>query len=309
MNSTQVDDTCILMREHWRRRVHHMRSANRVKLSTGGFFRSVMGWRRDLEDKDRKRIEKQVSRIIENAISGAEHHEEDRTFASHFGMELNAAAQAIKVFNGFREELEKGLCKSASTLPFWNEWEDVLYFGDLGLATIVGIAGNLSNFEKDGQLRKRCGLAPFVKDGVAKACSTWRMKGGLESEDWRPTLDDGSINYKGALYVPQNRSFIYAHIGTIIIGNMGNGPRLKVGQSVDDYVDYKGRHLTRYQKYFVYRLRREAAMNPEMQLKTKEDGTESFSKIAKLRAQRATESKVINDVHAAWKRASSSVVV
>lgn len=53
-----------------------------------------------------------------------------------------------------------------------------------GLAVLIGHAGHPLDYPKKGHLWKRLGLAPFSKDGVTRAGSSWGRYGGLSKDDW-----------------------------------------------------------------------------------------------------------------------------
>lgn len=57
-------------------------------------------------------------------------------------------------------------------------------FSLAGLAVLIGHAGDFRDYPKKGHLWKRLGLAPFSKDGVTRAGSTWGRLGGLSAGDW-----------------------------------------------------------------------------------------------------------------------------
>jgi hypothetical protein len=76
--------------------------------------------------------------------------------------------------------VEKQMRQLARQLPAFPWVDQVRGFSDLGLAIIIGEAGDLSNYDTVCKLRKRAGYAPF--DG--KASSTWRRSGGLANDEW-----------------------------------------------------------------------------------------------------------------------------
>lgn len=57
-------------------------------------------------------------------------------------------------------------------------------FSRAGGAVLTGHAGDFRDYPKKGHLWRRLGLAPFTKDGVTRAGSTWGKLGGLSAEDW-----------------------------------------------------------------------------------------------------------------------------
>lgn len=78
-------------------------------------------------------------------------------------------------------------------------------FGFLGLAQIVGEAGDLSLYGNPGKLWKRFGLAPFK----GKAPSQWRVRGGLSKDE-----------FERMGYSPRRRSVCYV-IGDSLIKKQG----------------------------------------------------------------------------------------
>jgi hypothetical protein len=298
----EVAAACIEMTELWYRRVYHMRSANRILLSTKALIRHTLGYQRDLPAPEIKKIIARTSRIVDAALENGAYHADDAALAEQMQPELSAMSATISIFNDFRHDFELKMKRLSRAFPFWQEWQDVNGFTELGLAIIIAEAGDLSKYSTHSKLRKRLGLAPFTKDGVTRACSTWRMKGGLESEDWRVTDDDGNVNINGPLYKKERRSFIFSQIGVPIIGCMGKGPRPLMGEDIDARDD-----LTKYQKFFVRRLRLEVQKDAAQGRPTTAEGKESFSKFAAMRAQRATEQRLIRDVWQTWRRAAAAM--
>lgn len=177
---------------------------------------------------------------------------------------------------------EKVLAKLARSLPVY-PWAKAVYgFGDLGLAAIVGEAGDVGPYRTVSGLWKRMGLA--VIGGERQ-----RMKTG------EAALDHG--------YSPRRRSVMW-NIGGGLIGGMGKGPRLLVGEAIGDRPD-----LTPYQRLFVERIRYEAERDPDMR---REPTTcpktgkprESFSAHAANRAKRYVEKRFLRDLYSAWRAAS-----
>ena len=91
---------------------------------------------------------------------------------------------AIAHFQELRKPLEKELAKLAGQLPL-AEWIKATPGIALpGLASIVGEAGDLSNYSTHEKLWKRMGMAPFTKNGVTRSGKQWKIAGGLSSADW-----------------------------------------------------------------------------------------------------------------------------
>ena len=75
-----------------------------------------------------------------------------------------------------RKNREKTMAEIVLQLPVYAWVKSIAGFGELGLATIVGLTGDLSNYANVGKIWKRLMLAPY--DGFAG--STWKR------ETWRP---------------------------------------------------------------------------------------------------------------------------
>jgi hypothetical protein len=75
---------------------------------------------------------------------------------------------------------------AASTFPIaqWVDSPERKGFTLAGLAIIIGHVGHPLDYPKKGHLWKRLGLAPYQKDGVTRAGSSWGKFGGLGKEDW-----------------------------------------------------------------------------------------------------------------------------
>jgi hypothetical protein len=80
----------------------------------------------------------------------------------------------------------KRMTEAAATLPFASfcEHEDRKGFTLAGMAVLIGHAGHPLDYANVGKLWKRLGLAPYEKDGVVRAGSTWSLFGGLTKTDW-----------------------------------------------------------------------------------------------------------------------------
>ncbi len=198
--------------------------------------------------------------------------------------------EARKGIEGNRAKIEKLLEKLAKQLDAAAFVKETYGASLVGLAGIVGEAGDLSKYSNPGKLWKRMGLAPHI----GKAFSTWRADGGLSKDDWI-----------AAGYNPKRRSVMYV-IGNSLIGpkTMGNGRRPFVGQDISP-LDWSP-----LEKLFVERLRHEAARDPEnMARPVTKDGKESYSKWAAARAQRYVEKRFLRMLWQAWRgeRAKNAV--
>ena len=112
----------------------------------------------------------------------------------------NCAYPPVKVLAAVRgtvrveiASLEKELVKYATRMPGYEEiWKPTSGLGALGLALIIGAAGDLRNYDNHSKLWKRMGLHVF--DGKA----LYTKRAGMSSAEW-----------KSAGYCPERRSLMY----------------------------------------------------------------------------------------------------
>lgn len=123
-----------------------MEQRKRLDLGLGSHLRIKLGWRRDLPEKERKRIAAEAQ-----AIMRAEEPDNDFVLASR---------GARKPFAAIEAAMDKQLAKLARQLPVWEAFgKQVRGFGEISLAIIVAEAGDLSNYDSEAKLWKRMGLA------------------------------------------------------------------------------------------------------------------------------------------------------
>ncbi len=123
-------------------------------------------------------------------------------------LEVLAFADSRAPLKTLAAALEKRMVAQAETLPAAEWAQGVRGFGLLRLATIIGEAGDLSDYPNPGKLWKRLGLAPYE----GKAYSSWRTDGGLTSDEWVT-----------AGYSPRRRSVVFI-VGDCIVKSNGDGP-------------------------------------------------------------------------------------
>ena len=263
--SATVGETIAVIRQLWRRRQRWHQAEKSLTLQCSAICRGAAGGSKTEAAKMLKRIEDG------NAEPG--------------DMEAMVAAAPLLAARGVvraeRQATEKALAKLARRLPVY-PWAKAVYgFGDLGLAAIVGEAGDVGTYKSVAALWKRMGLAV------------------LNGERQRKRTGDAGLEHG---YSPRRRSVMW-NIGSGLIGCMGRGPRLLVGERVEDRDD-----LSPYQRLFVERMRYEAERNPEMR---REPTTcpktglprESFSVHAANRAKRYVEKRFLRDLYAEWRAA------
>jgi len=91
-----------------------------------------------------------------------------------------------RIWTNYENALVAKMVELAGQLPVakWLEHPDQRGISLVMLATIVGEAGNLSNYANPAKLWRRLFGAPITKNGKTMMPSRWRLEGGLSSEEW-----------------------------------------------------------------------------------------------------------------------------
>jgi len=179
------------IRTHHRDRMFAMNQRIRLENALSAFIRTQLGWQQALPEPERKKIEKAAKQLIKDG--GGD-------FAEIVAASKAAAKPFVKIENMHVREMEK----LAESLPVWDAFGAGIWcFGPASLATILGIAGDLSNYPTHSHLWKRCGLAVIDE----------RRQGNpgphASAEEW---IRHG--------YSPRRRSLIYV-IGAALVKRNG----------------------------------------------------------------------------------------
>lgn len=145
---TKIDLVDAIVVEH-RKRVFLIKQRVRIGNALGAFIRTQLGWSLNIPEKEREAIRKQAEKIVDAKGVGTD-----------FEWIITANNQACESFDKSETDIEKTLKKLVHGLPVWQTWaKNVIGLSELGVATIVGEAGDLSNYPKKGHLYKRMGVA------------------------------------------------------------------------------------------------------------------------------------------------------
>lgn len=179
------------------RRKFYINLVNKQTNAAKALVRRAMGWKYDDGEEDRAKMNKRAAGVVSAALAGKEPKADDAAVFGALSFDLAVISAAVEPCQKARDGVEKEMKRLAKQLPVHPWAKDVHGFGDLGLAVIVGEAGDIGSYPKKGHLWKRLGLAPH--DG--KAYSTWRRDGGLTADDW-----------VAAGYSPRRRAEVFAVI-------------------------------------------------------------------------------------------------
>lgn len=212
---------------------------------------------------------KEAEKIIKAAKEGEGEHDVVSLIVT--------STEAAKPFDAMRLAAEKEMRKIARKSPLWQWAEGIRGLGDLGLAVILAEAGDPGKYSTVSKLWKRLGLAPIVKGDKTQAASSWRMKGGLNAEDWT-----------NAGYNPKRRAEIYSCIDEPLFRQQSGNADRETGEVTKEAGPYR----------LVYDARRArtAETHPE------------WSKAQSHRdALRVMTKQLISDLWSEWRRATQDV--
>jgi hypothetical protein len=115
----------------------------------------------DLPEKEQKAINKAAKELVEAIQKGTPIPPDQRQLADTLGPFCLASSQSRAFFDAHRATVEKSMIELAETLPVSAWVKATPGLGLLGLAIIIGEAGDLSNYSNPAKLWKRLGLAVF----------------------------------------------------------------------------------------------------------------------------------------------------
>jgi hypothetical protein len=171
-----------------RKRRAAMEMRKRTDLALGANLRLWLGWRRELEADEADRIKQLAADLVdcgEKLAKGKKHELADGAEYLAFGQFIRMTIDARKPTDEFEKIATDKLTQLAKELPVWAAFgEAVKGFGPVSLATIIGEAGDLAAYSTHSKLWRRMGMAPYTKDGVTRSGQRWKVKGGLNADDW-----------------------------------------------------------------------------------------------------------------------------
>ncbi|GAG33588.1 unnamed protein product, partial [marine sediment metagenome] len=153
-----VQETVEKLRELYAQRRPVMKAQLRLDNEASAQIRLALGWTPDLTEKERKAICLKADKVRNMILKDKPVPAELAEVAERVEPFVLACKVARTPFDSRRRELERHMRKGAEALPVWPWAEEVRGFGALGLATIVGEAGDLGNYAGPAKLWKRMGL-------------------------------------------------------------------------------------------------------------------------------------------------------
>lgn len=201
-----LDELCNGLVYAQRQRVFCIKSQSRCDRSIEAFIATLLGFKTDQQESDRKKLFKMAATIrlkIENAGRDFDYLQFGEQIAGVAPMILRSA-EARAGWDGHRTDIEGRMKEAAAALPAMPFVATVKGFSVLGLAVLVGEAGNFSNYSVPATLWKRFGLA--VDDqGYRQGRLPPNLTREARAEAW---------TNRG--YVPRRRAEVYAFVDDVM---------------------------------------------------------------------------------------------
>lgn len=282
LSREQVATLCDEHMMEWQvARRYYIRHRTRISNALGGLVRRRLGWTWDTTEKVRASINRRTDRIVDAALKGKAFHADDLEYATSILDHLQAAQKMYQVADEALDRITKEMTAAAKLLPVYAFVESVRGAGPTTLAVIVGEAGDLCRYPHPDKLKKRLGLAPFTKDGITQAPSTWAKRGGLTAADWADPEH-------GPKYAPKRLGEIFGSVTVPLCtkqlvgkAKTGDGPRQAHGK---------------YGEVYLRRVARTLETKPELTPQWRH-----------LDACRVMTSAFVSDLWSEWQRAVNGV--
>jgi len=200
------DDIPLRLMDLQRARVATIKAQRSLNNRVRSYVRRAMGWQTDLPEADRKRINTAAAKLVKAVEKGTPADGDSAATAELAVRFIVACKRAREALDEERVLIEKEMLKLAKALLVWRWALAQIGFGALGLAIIVGEAGDLGKYDNPAKLWKRFGV------GLVGERTQGKPGKGATAEDW---IAHG--------YNPQRRSALWT-IGDCLV-KQGNGYR------------------------------------------------------------------------------------
>lgn len=236
-----LDDLCGRLMALQRDRIFAIRMQSRCDRAVEAYIRTRLGFTTDptrMGEADRKKIAAEAKRLKKAVEHGEDHAADAEDGRANIVLACSAVIlrnmSARGMWDQMRADTEKEMRVLAKQLPAWDFVQTVKGISDLGLAVIVGEAGDLGAYPKKGHLWKRLGLA--VIDGKRQG----NPGTGASAEDWI------AHGYKAA-----RRAEVYAFVDDVMLRSQWRGPKddhpgYAIGPYGAHYARKKAKYLTRF---------------------------------------------------------------
>ena len=263
---TNIVPEMLMKSQRTRRNV--IKQMNRQRSGCNAYVASLLGYNSYQDVKERKAVWNKAAKIFDcygdvaavNKITGSKKITTD--IIDGAGLFIVETKKSLKSFADLRKIVEKQMIDYVQQLPIIDWWNAEKGRSYLGLAVIIGEAGDLSNYANPAKLWKR--LCVAVIDGVRQG----GLSKGSAKELW---IEHG--------YNKRRRSVLWT-IGDCLLKVNG-----KDGQYKKLYDEQKERYLKRFKKEWIEEGHKASTFKPGH---------------AHNCAQRYMEKRLLRDLWNAW---------
>lgn len=197
-DASDVGTICRHLESLQKQRRRIQKQSNGLTNMTTAMVASDLGCYAALKKKERDKLWAKAKKMVKRIDAGEVEIDADYYNASDNGdegdldTEIGHVAGLVKVsqpsregFANFEANLLEKMIELAAQLPVapWFDHPDRRGIKLVMLATIVGEAGDLSNYPNPTKLWKRLFGAPYEKDGEVRMASTWKKMKKLSKDD------------------------------------------------------------------------------------------------------------------------------
>jgi hypothetical protein len=276
-----VDTVCIALKEMQVLRKFVIKTQIRITNSATALAARMCGYEATDDEASREKQWRRADGIVSRALVGKPPLDDDKAVVLAIGEELEMVKFALKPIEHRLDIIKREMARQAACLSLGNFVDATHGFNLLGLAVIVGEAGNLSNYSTVRKLWRRLGYG-MAQGHEDKAYSTWRFSGGLSKDDWIK-----------AGYSPQRLAEIY---GVVTVPLMMHKKKNKYGAVYDAR---RARTLVTHPEWWV---------DKNGKTKLTKDGV-PCSKHGDEDAKRVATKVFMADLWSEWRQCRSTTVV
>ncbi len=209
--------------EYQKRRSGLIKMMNAQRSQIMSYITRIVGYNSFQDEKERKQKWELAGKIFDSIVKEETPPAGQEQIASLCAIPALAVKSSLIGLAKERAQIEDEMIQRVKNLPVCDWWVSVKGRSYLGLAIIIGEAGDLSGYENPAKLWKRFGLA--VMDGV--------RQGGLsktaKAEEW---IEHG--------YCPRRRSALWTIGDSLMKTNGADGIYKKI---YDDRKEYEIKRL------------------------------------------------------------------
>ena len=156
------------------RRMAIIKATTRLQNQASALARQRLGWRVDLPEAERNKINRKAQALVKALQTGGEIPAEQMAVAEIVVGFASACRDASLPLNDERDRVQKVMVDLVQSLPAWPWVKAVKGFGPINFAALIGETGDLFNFANPAKLWSYCCLG--VVDGKQQVEASHRKK-------------------------------------------------------------------------------------------------------------------------------------